>query len=177
MAGTWSDELQSQRALARFDIDADGWMLGQDRRLGDRLTVGMALSETEGYAHHDLRFDREHNRQAEAQLYGAYDLGRGYLLGSVALGRMQRWTQRDILLGADVVPRRRRLCASLRHGRRPGRPARCASVAARITPYAGVQALQLDRDGFSEHGAAGFGLSTTASTMTPEPGLLGARVA
>ncbi|HEY5803420.1 MAG TPA: S8 family serine peptidase [Lysobacter sp.] len=176
MAGTWSDELQSQRAMARFDIDADGWMLGQDRRLGDRLTVGMALSETEGYAHHDLRFDREHNRQAEAQLYGAYDLGRGYLLGSVALGRMQRWTQRDILLGADSF----RVDADYAHryatvGVQAGLPV--AIGRGRITPYAGVQALQLDREGFNERGAAGFGLSTSASTMTLSQGLLGARVA
>ncbi|MGO4221846.1 S8 family serine peptidase [Lysobacter sp. TAF61] len=176
VAGTWSNDLQAQRAMSRFDIDADGWMLGQDRRLGERLTVGMALSETEGYAHHELRSDREHNRQAEAQLYGAYDLGRGYLLGSVALGRMQRWTQRDILLGADAF----RVDADYAQryanlGLQAGLPLSVGR--ARITPYVGVQSLQLDRDGFSEQGAAGFGLSTTASTMTLGQGLLGARFA
>ncbi|MFC3814133.1 S8 family serine peptidase [Lysobacter sp. GCM10012299] len=176
VAGTWTDEMKSQRAMSRFDIDADGWLLGQDRRFGDRLTVGMALSETEGYSHHDLRSDREHNRQAEGQLYAAYDLGRGYLLGSAALGRMQRWTQRDILLGADAF----RVDADYAHryatvGLQAGLPV--AVGRGRITPYAGVQSLQLDRDGFSELGAAGFGLTTTASTMTLSQGLLGARFA
>jgi autotransporter-associated beta strand protein len=176
VAGAWADDLDAQRAVSRFDIDADGWMLGQDHRLGDRLTVGMALSETEGYAHHDLRADREHNRQAEAQLYGAYDLGRGYLLGSVALGRMQRWTQRDILLGAESF----RVDADYAHryatfGLQAGLPITVGR--GRITPYAGVQSLQLDRDGFSEAGAAGFGLSTAASTMNLSQALLGARFA
>ncbi|QSX76196.1 autotransporter domain-containing protein [Lysobacter arenosi] len=176
VAGAWADDLDAQRAMSRFDIDADGWMLGQDHRFGDRLTVGMALSETEGYAHHDLRADREHNRQAEAQLYGAYDLGRGYLLGSVALGRMQRWTQRDILLGAESF----RVDADYAQryatvGLQAGWP--IAVGRGRITPYAGVQSLQLDRDGFSEAGAAGFGLSTAASTMTLSQALFGARFA
>jgi uncharacterized protein with beta-barrel porin domain len=176
VAGQWADGLHGQRAMARFDIDADGWMLGQDRRLGDRLTVGMALSETEGYAHHELRFDREHNRQAEAQLYGAYDLGRGYLLGSATLGRMQRWTQRDVLLGGESF----RVDADYAHryatvGLQAGMP--LAAAGGRITPYVGVQTLQLDREGFSEDGAAGFGLSSAASTMTLSQGLLGARFA
>ena len=47
-----------------------------------------------------------------------------------------------------------------------------------MTPYAGVQALRLDRDGFGEQGAAGFGLSTSASTMDASARRwLGARVA
>ncbi len=176
VAGAWTGQMKAQRAMSNFDIDADGWMLGQDHRVGDRLTVGMALSETEGYAHHDLRADRERNRQAEAQLYGAYDLGRGYLLGSLALGRMQRWTQRDILLGADAF----RVDADYAHryatvGLQAGLPV--AVGRGRITPYAGVQSLQLDRDGFSEAGAAGFGLSTGASTMTLSQALFGARFA
>lgn len=176
VAGAWADDLKAQRAMSRFDIDADGWMLGQDHRFGDRLTVGMALSETKGYAHHDLRADREHNRQAEGQLYGAYDLGRGYLLGSVALGRMQRWTQRDILLGAESF----RVDADYAQryatvGLQAGLPVSVGN--GRITPYAGVQSLQLDRDGFSEQGAAGFGLSTSASTMKLSQALLGARFA
>jgi uncharacterized protein with beta-barrel porin domain len=44
-----------------------------------------------------------------------------------------------------------------------------------VTPYLGVQALQLDRGGFAEQGAAGFGLSTGDSTMGATQALLGAR--
>lgn len=175
LGGAWFDDLDSQRALARFDMQADGWMAGQDRRVG-ALTVGAALAQTEGYAHHEQRFDREHNRQLEAQFYASYDLGQGYLLGSLAVGRMQRWTRRDVLLGADAF----RLgtdyaqrYASL--GMQAGLPINVG--AGRITPYVGVQNLQLERDGFSEAGAAGFGLSSDTSSMRASQALLGARYA
>lgn len=175
LGGAWFDDLDSQRALARFDMQADGWMAGQDRRVG-ALTVGAALAQTEGYAHHEQRFDREHNRQLEAQFYASYDLGQGYLLGSVAVGRMQRWTRRDVLLGADAF----RLGTDYAQryasvGMQAGLPMNVGE--GRITPYVGVQNLQLERDGFSEAGAVGFGLSTDASSMRVSQALLGARYA
>jgi len=175
MGGAWFDDLDSQRALARFDMQADGWMAGQDVRLG-ALTVGAALAQTEGYAHHEQRFDREHNRQLEAQFYASRDVGRGYVLGSLAVGRMQRWTRRDVLLGteafrtgADYAQR----YASV--GLQAGLPVQVGP--GRITPYVGLQNLQLERDGFSEAGAAGFGLSADASSMRVSQALLGARYA
>ncbi|WP_342315688.1 S8 family serine peptidase [Lysobacter sp. FW306-1B-D06B] len=175
MGGAWFDNLDSQRALSRFDMQSDGWMAGQDRRFGD-LTVGAALAQTEGYAHHDQRFDREHNRQLEAQFYASYDLGQGYLLGSLAVGRMQRWTRRDVLLGADafrIGTDYAQRYASV--GVQAGLPVRVGQ--GRITPYVGVQNLQLERDGFSEQGAYGFGLSTNDSTLRVTQALLGARYA
>jgi autotransporter-associated beta strand protein len=173
MGGAWFDDLDSQRALARFDMQADGWMAGQDRRMG-ALTVGAALAQTEGYAHHDQRFDREHNRQLEAQFYASYDLGQGYLLGSLAVGRMQRWTRRDVLLGVDafrIGTDYAQRYASV--GVQAGLPMRVGN--GRITPYFGVQNLQLERDGFSEQGAFGFGLSTADSSLRVSQALLGAR--
>lgn len=173
-AGGWFDQLTSQRAMSRFDMDATGWVVGQDRRHGERLTLGAALTESDGYAHHDQRFDRERNRQLEAQLYASYDLGRGYLMGSVAAGHMQRWTRRDVLLGAEGF----RVSSDYAHrylsaNVQAGLPMVVGN--GRITPYVGVQNLQLRRDGFDETGAAGFGLSATDSTMTLSQGLLGAR--
>ncbi|MDR0181529.1 S8 family serine peptidase [Lysobacter arvi] len=175
LGGAWFDQLDSQRALARFEMQADGWMAGQDRRIG-ALTVGAALAQTEGYAHHEQRFDREHNRQLEAQFYASYDLGQGYLLGSLAVGRMQRWTRRDVLLGMDAF----RLDTDYAQryasvGVQAGLPMRVGE--GRITPYIGMQNLQLERDGFSENGAAGFGLSADGSSMRVSQALLGARYA
>lgn len=174
LGGTWSDDLSSQRAVAGFDIDASGWMMGQDRRIR-RVTYGAALAQTDGYAHHDLRYDRERNRQLEAQLYASYDLGAGYLLGSLALGNMQRWTQREVLLGSDAF--RVRSDYAQRYatvGLQAGLPLAFGRDA-RMTPYAGVQSLQLERDGFSEQGAVGFGLTTADSSMRLDQALLGAR--
>lgn len=173
-AGAWFDQLTAQRAMSRFDMDATGWVMGQDRRYGDRLTVGAALTESNGYAYHDQRFDRERNRQLEAQLYASADLGRGYVMGSLAAGHMQRWTRRDVLLGAEGF----RVSSDYAHRYLSAQVQTGLPLAVgngRITPYAGVQSLQLQRDGFDEAGAAGFGLSAIDSTMRLSQGLLGAR--
>lgn len=174
--GTWYDELSSQRSMSRFDLDAGGWIMGQDRRYGDRLTIGAALAQTEAYAYHDARYDRERNRQLEAQFYAAYDLGAAYLMGNVSLGHMQRWTQRDVILGSEAF--RIQSDYADRYatvGLQAGLPLNVGR--GRITPYAGVQSLRLERDGFSEDGAFGFGLSTADSSMTASQALFGARYA
>jgi autotransporter-associated beta strand protein len=171
--GAWFEQIDTQRAMSRFDIDATGWTMGQDRRHGS-LTLGAALATTDGYAHHDQRYDRERNRQIEAQFYASYDLGQGYLLGSLAMGRMQRWTQRDIVLGSEAFRTEADYAdryASV--GMQAGLPLDVGN--GRLTPYTGVQSLRLDRDGFREDGAFGFGLSTAASSMSVEQALLGLR--
>lgn len=173
--GAWYERLDTQRGMSRFDIDANGWMMGQDRRHG-ALTLGAALATTDGYAHHDQRYDRERNRQIEAQFYANYDLGRGYLLGSLAMGRMQRWTQRDIVLGGEAF--RTEADYADRYtsvGLQAGLPLDVGN--GRFTPYSGVQSLRFERDGFREDGALGFGLSTAASSMSIEQALLGVRYA
>ncbi|MDI9239535.1 S8 family serine peptidase [Lysobacter sp. LF1] len=174
--GAWYDQLTAQRAMSQFDLDASGWVVGQDRRHGERLTLGAALSQTDAYAYHDQRYDRERNRQLEAQFYAAYDLGAAYLLGSLSMGNMQRWTQRDVLLGEEAFRVRtdyadRYASANLQ----AGIPFHVGN--GRLTPYAGMQSLRLERNGFSEDGAVGFGLSTSDSSMTVNQALLGARYA
>ncbi len=168
--GAWSDRIGAQRAWQGMGIDANGWVLGQDQRLGNGLVVGSAFSEVRGQAWLGERNDREHNRQVEGQLYAAWEAGPAYVLGRIAEGRMERRTQRDILLGdsafdvgVDTVNRYQ--TAALQSGWRFGG----------LTPYLGVQATGLMREGFNETGAAGFGLSTQASEMDATQALLGAR--
>lgn len=172
-AGAWVQELHAQRALADFDMDTAGWLLGQDARAGDWL-YGAAFGETAGYAWHGLRRDRERNRQVEGQLYAQWMRGRDQVLGRLALGRMERWLQRDVLLGTDVFAvdtdyADRYTTLGLEAGHR------FEFATGWLTPYAGAQALRLERDGFAEQGAAGFGLSTRDSSFTATQALLGAR--
>jgi len=173
--GAWAAGLDGQRALGQFNVDGNGWVLGQDRRFGDRWMLGAAFGQSEASARHDLRSDRERNRQVEGQLYAQWQLGDNYLLGRFAAGRTQRSLQREIVLGAegfavdsDYANRYRTL--GLQAGRR------FDLGGATLTPYLGVQALQLDRGGFTEQGAAGFGLRTEGSTLDTRQALLGARL-
>ena len=173
--GAWAAGLDGQRALGNLDVDGNGWVLGQDRRFGDRWMLGAAFGQSEATARHDLRGDRERNRQIEAQLYAQWQHGDNYLLGRFAAGRMQRSLQREIVLGAegfavDSDYANRYTTLGLQAGRR------FDLGGATLTPYLGVQALQLDRGGFTEQGAAGFGLRTDGSTLGATQALLGARL-
>ena len=176
LAGAWADRLDGQRSMwSNTRLDANGWMLGQDYRFGPQLTVGAAFGQTDGIAAHDLRGDRERNRQLEAQGYAAWSNGGNYLMGRVAMGRMDRWMQRDILLGSerfgvDAQYDNRYATVGLQAGHR------FKIADATLTPYVGTQSLQLDRDGFSEQGAAGFGLSTHDSRLDATQALAGARL-
>lgn len=174
--GAWADRLDLQRvAGGRFDMDGDGWIIGHDRRLRPNLSVGMALGQSDGYAHHEQRRDRERNRQFQGQLYSAWNQNGHYLFGQVAFGRMERRLQRDILLGdydfnVDSDYANRYLTLGLQAGHR------FTFANGTVTPYVGAQALQLDRDGFSEPGAAGFGLSARSSSLSARQWLVGARM-
>ncbi|MGO4779604.1 autotransporter domain-containing protein, partial [Lysobacter sp. 2RAB21] len=98
--GAWSDRIDTQRVAAgRFDLDARGWIVGHDQRLG-ALSVGAAVSQTDGYAYTQLRRDRERNRQIEGQFYASWDRGGSYVMGRAAFGNMDRYLQREIQLGA-----------------------------------------------------------------------------
>ncbi len=177
VAGAWANRLGGERSMwSHTRLDTNGWMLGHDSYYGPNLMVGAAFGQTDGFASHALRGDRERNRQLEGQVYATWNSdGGNYLLGRVAVGRMDRWMQRDILLGGerfgvDTTYDNRYTTVGLQAGHR------FEFANATLTPYIGTQALQLDRDGFSEHGAAGFGLSSHDSSLNATQALAGARL-
>ncbi|HEY1228637.1 MAG TPA: S8 family serine peptidase, partial [Ramlibacter sp.] len=65
--GAWHRQLDDRRGWSAFDVDAKGWMLGFDNAWRHDMTVGASLSETSGHAWHGQRYDRERNRQVDAQ--------------------------------------------------------------------------------------------------------------
>ena len=155
-------------------LDSNGWMIGHDRWFGPNLMVGAAFGQSDGQGAHTLRGDRERNRQVEGQFYAAWEDGGNYVLGRMALGSIDRRLQRDILLGSrhygvgtDYDNRYTTLGVQAGHRFQLG--------GATLTPYLGTQAIRLERDGFSEQGAAGFGLSSAGSTLDATQALAGAR--
>ncbi|WP_082578378.1 autotransporter serine protease [Lysobacter sp. Root690] len=173
--GAWADRIDAQRAAAgRFDLDAKGWIVGHDQRLNS-LRVGAALSQTDGYAYTRQRGDRERNRQIEGQFYASWDRAGSYLLGRAAFGRMDRDMRRDVMLGdsqfgtgSNYADRYFNVGVQAGH--------RFELRNGLLTPYVGVQSLRLQRGGFAEDGAAGFGLSADDSSLSATQLLAGARV-
>jgi len=176
-ARVWWDRLGAQRGSGQgLGIDRQGWMLGQDLRLADGWIVGSAVSETIGQAFRWDRADRERNRQVEAQVYTQWQSGGAYLLARLSHGVMERQAQRDVLLGDAVFGvgsdyGNRYTTLALQVGHRVG------GEAAKFVPYAGVQTLELVRGGFTEEGAAGFGLQTDKSMFAATQAFAGLRFA
>lgn len=175
-AGAWAAALDGSRSLGAFGSDLRGWTMGQEFRDGD-VTWGAAFSRAEGTLWNTGRRDRGRDVQTEGGVYASrMDDGGSYVFGRAAMGRMQRDLQREIVLGADDygVDSRyadRYWTASLQAGHR------FRALGGTLVPYAGAQSLQLQRGGFEEDGAAGFGLRADASRFALSQALVGTRYA
>ena len=175
LGGAWSADLREERGLSHFDLRSNGWLIGHDVRVRDNLIVGGALGETDSFVQSGLRNDRERNRQLEGQLYAQWNAGDNYVSGRTAVGHMDRAMQREVFLGLDGFDTRsnyadRYQSTSLEGGRR----FRIGDGV--LTPYVGVQSIRLDRDGFNEAGALGFGLDANASQWRETQSFAGVRM-
>ncbi len=168
--GAWADSDTLQRqAAGRLAVDGNGWRLGHDLRVGDGFTVGAAFGQADvlawfGDGAGRDSGDRDRARLVDGQVYAAWESGDHYLFGRYAYGRIDRRVQRDLLLGdarfgADSDHASRYFALELQAGRR------FDLAGLRLTPYAGVQAMRLDRDGFAEDEIVGFGLRAEDSRM------------
>lgn len=174
-AGAWADRINGQRGWSHAEFDASGWTIGQDFRVAPGLVMGASFSETDGVAGHGLRGDRERNRQTEGQVHASWSQDGNYVLGHLGMGRMERDMQREILLGnsrfgvaADYANRYTTAGLQVGHRFNVGMGT--------LTPYLGTQALRMEREAFTEQGAAGFGLSTAGSTLEATQALGGLRM-
>ncbi|HWU69985.1 MAG TPA: S8 family serine peptidase [Pseudoxanthomonas sp.] len=157
--GNWYRPLgqpgQGGSALGQFQND--GWLMGSDQQLGAKTVAGFAFGETDTDGL--LGYDRSRERQTQARFYVGTVRGRAYTLGQFGAGRYERQLRRTLLLGdrADRVATDYAgnfTTANLEAGYRFG------GADKSWVPYAGVDYARLDRDGFIENGAAGFGLKT-----------------
>lgn len=178
VAGAWAERLGGERGMwsSAGQLDSQGWMIGQDLRLAPGVTVGAAVGQTDGAAHHSLRRDRERNRQLDVQAYASWDnLAGSYLMGSLSHGRMDRELRRDVMLGSDRFGVHADYATThTTAGLQAGHRFRMAGGT--LTPYLGAQTLELERDGFTETGAAGFGLSTAGSSYRADQAMAGVRL-
>lgn len=162
--GNWYRPLgqpgQGGSGLGQFQND--GWLMGSDQRLGANAVAGFAFGTTDTDGFLGAGYDRSHERQTQARFYAGTGRGKAYALGQFGVGRYERQLRRALLLGdhADRVATDYAgnfTTANLEAGYRFGNTEKS------WVPYAGVDYVRLDRDGFIESGAAGFGLKTNGS--------------
>ena len=159
---------------AGSDFDLAGWMLGQDVRLGQAGIGGFAFGESHARGYRGAGMDRSRDRQTQAQAYLGVMQGPAYVFGQVGFGSYDRHTQRSLLLGE-----RYRGTATAYSGNFSSASVeaglRLDSPVAAVTAYAGAEHTRVDRDGFREAGADGFGLVTNDSRGERTHGLAGVR--
>ncbi|RRU67642.1 autotransporter serine protease [Stenotrophomonas maltophilia] len=166
LRGTWQSALgeAGQGSFAGNTADSRGWMAGQDLPLGSNGLMGVAFGETRSNGGSSFGGDRGRDRQAQAQLYAGWNLGRGYALAQFGSGQFTRALDRQLLLGAGAYGVSARYggrfsSASVEGGYRLGR------AGASLTPYLGASTTRVDTDAFNELGGFGFGLRGDANRV------------
>ncbi|WP_155760328.1 autotransporter serine protease, partial [Stenotrophomonas maltophilia] len=176
LRGAWQSTLgeAGQGSFAGNAADSRGWMAGQDLPLGSNGLMGVAFGETRSNGGSGFGGDRGRDRQAQAQLYAGWNLGRGYALAQVGSGQFTRALDRQLLLGAGAYGVSARYggrfsSASVEGGYRFGR------AGASFTPYVGASSTRVDTDAFNELGGFGFGLRGDANRVQRSQMLAGIR--
>ncbi|MFT3756025.1 MAG: S8 family serine peptidase [Pseudoxanthomonas sp.] len=167
LQGNWSQALgePGQGGFGTGRFQSNGWLVGSDMRLGAANAVaGFAFGESQADGRlASGRSDRSHDRQTQAQFYAGGVRGNAYVMAQLGAGRYERQLRRELWLGdqrngvaseyaGDFFT------AGFESGYRFG------SGALALTPYAGIDYLRMEREGFLENGAEGFGLKANAST-------------
>jgi outer membrane autotransporter protein len=137
-------------------------MLGSDLRLGQHGVIGAAFGEIQSRNAVGSGRDRGQDRQAQGQFYLGSVRDNVYMLGQMGFGRYDRRIRRELLLGRVTRGVASEyagefVSVSVESGYRFG------TAASAMTPYLGAEYARVQRDGFVEAGADGFGLKTEAS--------------
>lgn len=177
--GTWTDSLSFGGGMARtgfegVDFQLDGWLVGNDRSIGSTGVAGFAFGQSRGQQRLNRGFDHDISRNTEMMLYAGRLDGNSYVMGRVGFGHSRQDVSRQLLLGYGTqgVGARydgRYSAVYAESGMHFGR------AGSHLTPYIDVQYARVDRNGFAEQGAGGFGLRGNAQAQDRWQAGLGVR--
>ncbi len=179
LAGGWTQSLgyhgdMSRSGYGNVGVDLSGWLVGQDYRIAGNGIAGYALSQSEGLDRLTNGADQGRAHALEGMLYGGVIRGSWYTMGRLGVGSYRENMRRQLELGnqfagvsSDATGRYQ--VAYGESGYRLGRGR------TQITPYLNLQYAQVQRSGFDELGAYGFGLKSAAQTAARWQAGLGLR--
>jgi fibronectin-binding autotransporter adhesin len=177
--GMWTQSLNVGGDMARTGFDGvgfqlNGWLLGSDRQIGRSGMAGFAFGQSRGQQRLSQGFDHDNSRSTEGMLYAGWLDGHWYTQGRVGFGSFQQDVGRQLLLGYSMqgVSTRYNGSYGVVHDESGLRFDRGGS---HVTPFVDVQYARIDRDGFAEQGAGGFGLRSKAQTLDRWEAGLGVR--
>lgn len=168
-AGMWTQALSVGGAMARTGYDGvgfqlNGWLVGQDRAIGASGLAGFAFGQSEGRQQLGRSVDRNRSRNTEGMLYAGWLSGDWYGMGRLGFGYFRQDVDRRLLLGtrASDVSTDYGGNYNVAYGESG---LRWNDGATRVTPYVSVEYARIDRHGFVEQGAGGFGLRSSAQAL------------
>jgi fibronectin-binding autotransporter adhesin len=162
--------IESDGNAGRADNHNGGFAMGADTGLGEQATLGAAVS----YARGNVNALTANLGMDSYQLsgYGKWQRGGNYLKGTVTGGFHQTDSRRTVFENSAAADYDSTTAGTaLEAGRHIALP-----EAATLTPYAGLQYLHLNRDGFSETGSALANLKVREANEDSFRTLLGARL-
>ncbi|WP_114239285.1 autotransporter serine protease [Dyella sp. C9] len=179
--GGWTQTLGDYGSLSRSGYDSvgydlNGWMVGQDRRLGSNGVVGFAVAQSNDLGRLDEFADQGQSRAVEGMLYGGLVQNQWYAMGRFGVGSYREDIRRHLELGSDVES-----VASDTYGHygiaygESGYRMSLGSV--QFTPYVNLQYANIETDGYDELGGDGFGLKAAAQGVQRWQGGVGLRAA
>lgn len=167
--GMWTHNLSLGGGMARagfegVDFQLDGWLVGSDRSIGSTGVAGFAFGQSRGQQWLNRGFDHDTSRHTEAMLYAGRLEGNGYVQGRIGFGQFRQDVSRQVLLGYGTqgVGTQYDGRYSTAYGESGMHFGRAGS---HLTPYIDVQYARVDRNGFVEQGAGGFGLRSNAQML------------
>jgi autotransporter-associated beta strand protein len=167
-AGSWTQNLgyhggMSRSGYGNVGYDLSGSLVGQDYRIGSNGFAGYALSQSQGLGRLTESADQGHSHALEGMLYGGVVRGAWYTMGRFGIGSYRETMRRQLELGNQFAG----VASDIngRYGVAYGESGyRLALGRTQVTPYMSLQYAQIQRDGFNELGAYGFGLKSAAQS-------------
>ena len=166
--GGWTQNLGYHGDLSRsgysnVGVDLSGWLVGQDFRGNGNGVAGYAISQSQGLGRLADSFDQGRSHALEGMLYGGVIHGSWYTMGRLGMGSYRESMRRQVQLGDQFARVASRVNG--RYGVAYGESGYRLSLGrTEVTPYLNLQYAQLQRDGFDEMGAYGFGLKSPAQS-------------
>jgi fibronectin-binding autotransporter adhesin len=177
--GMWMHNLSIGGDMARAGFDGvgfqlNGWLVGSDRQIGHSGVAGYAFGQSRGQQRLEQSFDHDNSRSTEGMMYAGWLNGNWYTQGRVGFGHFEQDVSRQILLGGSVQGVQTRYTGNynMAYGESGLHLGRGDS---HVTPFVNVQYARIDRGGFAEQGAGGFGLRSNAQTLDRWQAGLGVR--
>ncbi len=166
--GGWTQNLGYHGNLSRsgysnVGVDLTGWLVGQDYRVGGNGVAGYAITQSQSLGRLAGSPDQDRNHALEGMLYGGVINGSWYTMGRFGVGTYRENMRRRVQLGDQYSGVASNVNG--RYGVAYGESGYQLTLGrTRVTPYIDLQYAQLQRDGFDEFGAYGFGLKSGAQT-------------